>query len=100
MKITIAGTGYVGLSLAVLLSQRHSVTALDVIEEKTKMVNNRISPIQDKEISAYLKKDLDLKATISKEEAYRDAEIVVIATPTNYDEKKNCFDTSSVDEAI
>ena len=100
MKITIAGTGYVGLSLAVLLSQRHSVTALDVIEEKTKMVNNRISPIQDKEISAYLKKDLDLKATISKEEAYRDAEIVVIDTPTNYDEKKNCFDTSSVDEAI
>ncbi len=100
MRITIAGTGYVGLSLAVLLSQRHSVTALDVIEEKTKMVNNRISPIQDKEISAYLKKDLDLKATISKEEAYRDAEIVVIATPTNYDEKKNYFDTSSVDDAI
>lgn len=100
MRITIAGTGYVGLSLAVLLSQRHSVTALDVIEEKTKMVNNRISPIQDKEISAYLKKDLDLKATISKEEAYRDAEIVVIATPTNYDEKKNYFDTSFVDDAI
>lgn len=101
MKITIAGTGYVGLSLAVLLSTEHEVTALDIIEEKVKLINSRISPIIDREITKYFKdKILNLHATLNKEEAYKSAELVIIATPTNYDEKMNYFDTSSVEDAI
>ena len=101
MKIAIAGTGYVGLSLATLLSMNHEVVALDVIEEKVHMVNNRISPIQDELINDYFKnKKLSLKATLDYDEAFKDAKIVVIATPTNYDEKINHFDTKSVEDAI
>ncbi|MGN0775241.1 MAG: nucleotide sugar dehydrogenase [Candidatus Ventricola sp.] len=101
MKIAVAGTGYVGLSLAVLLSQRHQVTAVDVIPEKVEMINRRESPIQDPEIERYLaEKRLDLTATLDGDSAYRDAEIVVISTPTNYDPKMNYFDTSSVESVI
>ena len=101
MKIAVAGTGYVGLSIAVLLAQHHQVTALDVIKEKVDMLNNRISPIKDKEIEEYLKnKELDLKATLDKEVAFKNAEFIVISTPTNYDVDKNYFDTSSVEDVI
>lgn len=101
MKIAVAGTGYVGLSIATLLSQHHEVIALDIIEEKVNMINNHISPIQDKEIEDFLKnKNLNLKATLDKEEAFKNANFVVISTPTNYDETKNYFDTSSVEETI
>lgn len=101
MKIAVAGTGYVGLSIATLLSQHHEVVALDVVKEKVDMINNRISPIKDKEIEEYLKtKDLDLKATLDKEVAFNNAKFVIISTPTNYDSKKNYFDTSSVEETI
>lgn len=101
MKIAVAGTGYVGLSIATLLSQHHEVVALDVVKEKVDMINNRISPIKDKEIEEYLKtKDLDLKATPDKEVAFNNAKFVIISTPTNYDSKKNYFDTSSVEETI
>lgn len=101
MNITVAGTGYVGLSIAVLLAQHHTVTALDIIPEKVEMINNRKSPIMDTEIEAYLaKKELELTATLDVAAAYRDAEFVVIAAPTNYDDKKNYFDTSAVEAVI
>ena len=101
MKIAVAGLGYVGLSMAVLLSQRHSVTAVDVVAEKVEMINRRVSPIQDREITAFLQeRPLDLTATLDGDGAYRQAELVIIATPTNYDTKKNYFDTSSVEAVI
>lgn len=101
MNIAVAGTGYVGLSLATLLSQHNHVMAVDIIPEKVDMVNHQKSPIQDEYIEKYLaKKDLDLTATMDAEAAYRDAEIVIIATPTNYDSQRNFFDTSSVEAVI
>lgn len=101
MNIAVAGTGYVGLSLATLLSQHNHVTAVDIIPEKVDMVNHRKSPIQDDYIEKYLaEKDLDLTATLDAEDAYRDADFVIIATPTNYDSQKNFFDTSSVEAVI
>src|SRR5699024_4891606 len=101
MNITVVGTGYVGLSNAVLLAQHNQVKALDIIEEKVDLINKRISPIADKEIEEYLSNhELDLVATIDKEEAYKDADFVVIAAPTNYDDKLNFFDTSSVEAVI
>jgi UDPglucose 6-dehydrogenase len=101
MKIAIAGTGYVGLSLATLLSQNNEVVALDVIPEKVEMINNRISPIQDEYIEKYFKeKKLNLKATLDYKEAFEGARFVIISTPTNYDEEKNFFDTSSVEDII
>ena len=101
MKIAVAGTGYVGLSIAVLLSQHNEVTAVDIIPEKVDMINKRISPIQDKEIEEYLKdKPLNLNATLDGEAAYKDAEFVIIAAPTNYDPKKDYFDTSAVESVI
>lgn len=101
LHIAVAGTGYVGLSIATLLSQKHNVTAVDVIPEKVDKINNRISPIQDDYIEEYLRtKPLMLTATLEGEAAYRDADFVVIAAPTNYDSKKNFFDTSHVEEVI
>lgn len=101
IKIAVAGTGYVGLSIATLLAQHHQVTAVDVIPEKVKMINDRISPIQDEYIEKYLKeKDLKLTATLDGKAAYADADFVVIAAPTNYDPVKNYFDTSHVEEVI
>ena len=101
LKIAVAGTGYVGLSIATLLSQHHHVTAVDVVKEKVDLINNRRSPIQDDYIEQYLaEKDLDLTATLDAETAYRDADFVVIATPTNYDPVKNYFDTRRVEEVI
>ena len=101
MKITVAGTGYVGLSIATLLSQNHEVMAVDIIPEKVEKINKRISPIQDEYIEKYLKeKDLNLTATLDAEAAYKDADFVVIAAPTNYDSKKNFFDTSAVEAVI
>ncbi len=101
MKIAVAGTGYVGLSIATLLSQRHTVTAVDIIPEKVEMINNRKSPIQDEYIEKYLaEKELDLTATLDADSAYADADFVVIAAPTNYDTKKNYFDTSAVESVI
>lgn len=100
-KIAIAGTGYVGLSLAVLLAQHNSVTAVDLLPEKVRQINQRRSPIQDEYIERYLaEKDLDLTATLDGAAAYRDAEFVVIAAPTNYDSKKNFFDTSAVEAVV
>ena len=101
LKIAVAGTGYVGLSLAVLLAQHHKVTAVDIIPEKVELINNKKSPIQDDYIEKYLaEKELDLTATLDAKEAYSDADFVVIAAPTNYDSKKNFFDTSAVEAVI
>ena len=101
MKIAVAGTGYVGLSLSVLLAQKNEVIALDVIPEKVEMLNNKISPIKDHEIEEYLKtKDLNLKATLDYKEAFKDAKFIIISTPTNYDEVEGYFDTSSVEDII
>lgn len=101
MKIAVAGTGYVGLSIATLLSQNHEVMAVDIIPEKVEKINKRISPIQDEYIEKYLKeKELNLTATVDAEAAYKDADFVVIAAPTNYDSKKNFFDTSAVEAVI
>jgi UDPglucose 6-dehydrogenase len=101
MKIAVAGTGYVGLSLATLLSQRHEVVALDIIPEKVEMINNRISPIKDEYIEEYFKnKNLNLRATLDYKEAFDNARFIIISTPTNYDENTNYFDTSSVEDII
>lgn len=101
MKIAVAGTGYVGLSISVLLAQKNEVTAVDIIPEKVEMINNKKSPIVDKEIEEYLTtKELNLKATLDGASAYKDAEFVVIAAPTNYDSEKNYFDTSAVESVI
>ena len=101
MNIAVAGTGYVGLSLAVLLSQKHHVTAVDILPEKVEKINRRESPIQDEYIERYLReKELDLTATLDAESAYRDAELVIIAAPTNYDSYLNHFDTSAVEKVI
>lgn len=101
MKIAVAGTGYVGMSLAVLLSQRNEVVAVDIIPEKVDMINNRISPIKDDYIEEYLAtKSLNLRATLDPEEAYTDAEYVIVAAPTNYDSKQNYFDTSAVESVM
>lgn len=101
IKIAVAGTGYVGLSIATLLSQHHHVTAVDVIPEKVTLINNRKSPIQDEYIEKYLaEKDLSLCATLDGASAYRNADFIVIAAPTNYDPVKNYFDTSHVEEVI
>ena len=101
IKVAVAGTGYVGLSIATLLSQHHKVTAVDVIADKVEKINARISPIQDEYIEKYFaEKELELHATLDGESAYRDADFVVIAAPTNYDSKKNFFDTSHVEEVI
>ncbi len=101
MKIAVAGTGYVGLSISILLAQHHEVTAVDIIPEKVDMINNKISPIQDDYIEKYLaEKDLNLTATLDAKQAYCDADFVVIAAPTNYDSRKNFFDTSAVESVI
>ncbi len=101
MKITVAGTGYVGLSIAVLLAQNDSVTAVDIVPEKVEMINKKLSPIKDSEIEKYLStKTLDLKATTDGDKAYSEADLVIISTPTNYDDKLNSFDTSSVERVI
>ena len=101
LNIAVAGTGYVGLSIAVLLSQHHHVTAVDIVPEKVDLINQKKSPIQDDYIEKYLtEKDLDLTATLDGETAYRDADFVIIAAPTNYDSRKNFFDTSAVEAVI
>ncbi len=101
LKIAVAGTGYVGLSIATLLSQHHQVTAVDVVKDKVELINNRRSPIQDDYIEQYLaEKELNLTATMDAEAAYQDADFIVIATPTNYDPVKNYFDTRHVEEVI
>ena len=100
-KIAVAGTGYVGLSIATLLAQHNEVTAVDIIPEKVEMINNRKSPIQDEYIEKYLaEKELNLTATLDGETVYKNAEIIIIAAPTNYDSKRNYFDTSAVENVI
>ena len=101
MKIAVAGTGYVGLSIATLLAQHNEVVALDIIQEKVDMINNHVSPIKDSEIEDFLKnKQLNLRATLDYKDAFKDAEFIVISTPTNYDDERNFFDTSSVEDII
>lgn len=101
LRIAVAGTGYVGLSIATLLAQHHKVTAVDIVPEKVELINNKKSPIQDEYIEKYLaEKELDLTATLDAKEAYTDADFVIIAAPTNYDSKKNFFDTSAVEAVI
>ena len=101
MKIAVAGTGYVGLSMATLLAQHNQVVAVDIIPEKVEMINNRKSPIQDEYIEKYFaEKELDLTATLDAEAAYKDADFVIVAAPTNYDSQKNFFDTSAVEKVI
>ena len=101
LKIAVAGTGYVGLSIATLLSQHHKVMAVDIVPEKVELINSKKSPIQDEYIEKYLtEKKLDLTATLDAKEAYSNADFVVIAAPTNYDSKKNFFDTSAVEAVI
>ena len=101
IQVAVAGTGYVGLSIATLLAQHHQVTAVDVIPEKVDLINNRKSPIQDEYIEKFLaEKELNLTATLDGKKAYADADFVVIAAPTNYDPVKNYFDTSHVEEVI
>ena len=101
MKIAVAGTGYVGLSIATLLAQHHSVTAVDIVPEKVALINQRQSPIRDAYIEQYLaEKKLALTATLDADSAYREADFVVIAAPTNYDSRKNFFDTSAVESVI
>ena len=101
MRIAVAGTGYVGLSIATLLAQHNKVVAVDIVPEKVAMINKRISPIQDEYIEKYLaEKELDITATLDGASAYKDADFVVIAAPTNYDPQKNFFDTSAVEAVI
>ena len=101
MKITIAGTGYVGLSMATLLAQHNEVVAVDIVPERVELINDKKSPIQDDYIEDYLaNKDLNLRATLDAEAGYKDADFVVIAAPTNYDSVKNFFDTSAVEDVI
>ena len=101
MKITVVGMGYVGLSNAVLLSQKNEVVVLDVLKDKVKMLNNKISPIVDREITLFLNSsNLCIKATLNEEEAYKYADYVIVATPTNYEEEAHCFDTSSIETVI
>ena len=101
MKIAIAGTGYVGLSMATLLSQHNEVVAVDIVSEKVDMINRRVSPIQDEYIEKFFaEKTLNLVATLDAEAAYKDADFVIIAAPTNYDSQKNFFDTSAVESVI
>ena len=101
MKIAVAGTGYVGLSMATLLAQHNEVVAVDIIPQKVEMINKRISPIQDEYIEKYFaEKELNLTATLDAESAYKDAEFVIVAAPTNYDSQKNFFDTSAVEKVI
>ena len=101
MKIAVAGIGYVGMSMATLISQKHSVVAVDIVPEKVEAVNRRQSPVQDEYIEKYFaQKQLDLVATLDAESAYKEADFVIIAAPTNYDPKKNFFDTSAVEKVI
>ena len=101
MKIAVAGSGYVGLSLAVLLAQKHEVTTVDVVPQKVEMINNRISPIADEYLEAFFsEKPLNLTATLDAEEGYGDADYVIVAVPTNYDSKQNFFDTSAVETVV